>query len=74
MYNKYTTTLYAAVTASVLVVSLFAVSYVQQQALAQGNQTAGAAGDTNQSGGNSTSGGATTSGSATTGTTHGNRY
>jgi hypothetical protein len=46
MFNKYTTALYAAVIASVLVASMFAISYVQQQALAQGNQTSGAAGGT----------------------------
>jgi hypothetical protein len=47
MLNKHTTTLYAAVIASVILVSMFAISYVQQQALAQGNQTEGAAGATN---------------------------
>ena len=52
MFNKHTTTLYAAVIASVLVVSVFVISFVQQQALAQGNQTTGAAGSTNQSSSN----------------------
>jgi hypothetical protein len=69
MYNKHTTTvaLYAAVIASVLVASMFAISYVQQQALAQGIQTSGTTG-TNQSSSNSTSsGGAATTGGTTTG-------
>jgi hypothetical protein len=39
MFNINTTALYAAIIASVLVASLFAISYVQQHALAQGNQT-----------------------------------
>jgi hypothetical protein len=57
MFNKHTTTaLYAAVIASVLVASVLAISYVQM-ALAQGNQTSGAAGGTNQSSSNSTSSG-----------------
>jgi hypothetical protein len=43
MFNKHTTTLYATVIALVLVASMFAISYVQQQALAQGNQTGSAA-------------------------------
>jgi hypothetical protein len=75
MYNKHTTALYAAVIASVLVASVFAISYVQQQALAQGNQTGGAAGGTNQSSSsNSTSsGGAATDGS-TTGTSGSSNY
>jgi hypothetical protein len=38
MYNKHTTELHAAVIASVLVASVFAISYVQM-ALAQGIQT-----------------------------------
>ena len=63
MFNKHTTALYAAVIASVLVASVFAISFVQQQALAQGNQTTGAAGGTNQSSSNSTS----SNGSATGG-------
>jgi hypothetical protein len=67
MYNKHTTALYAVIIASVLVASAFAISYVQQQALAQGNQTGGAAGGTNQSSSNSTSsgGGAATGGNTT---------
>jgi hypothetical protein len=74
MYNKHTTALYAAVIASVLVASMFAISYVQQQALAQGNQTSGAVGGTNQSSSNSTSsGGAATSGT-TTGASSGPNY
>ena len=74
MYNKYTTTLYAAVTASVLVVSLFAVSYVQQQALAQGNQTSGTTGGTNQSSSNSTSSSGAATGGTTTGASSGPTY
>ena len=74
MYNKHTTALYAAVIASVLVASVFAISYVPQQAVAQGNQTGGAAGGTNQSSSNSTSsGGAATDGS-TTGTSGSSNY
>ena len=54
MSNKYTTTaLYAAVIASLLVASVFAISYIQE-ALAQGIQTA----DGNQTSGNNTSGAA----------------
>jgi hypothetical protein len=75
MYNKHTTALYAAVIASVLVASVFAIGYIQQQALAQGNETSGAAGGgTNQSSSNSTSsGGAATDGS-TTGASSGPSY
>lgn len=66
MYNKHTTALYVVIIASVLVASMFAISYIQQQALAQGNQTSGATGGTNQSSSNSTSsGGAATSGTTT---------
>ena len=39
MNNKYTIALYASVISSMLVASMFAISYVQQQAAAQGNQT-----------------------------------
>ena len=63
MSNKYTTTaLYAVLVASVLAASVFAISYIQQQALAQanqtggGNQTSGAAGS-NRASGNATIGG-----------------
>ncbi|HJT47716.1 MAG TPA: hypothetical protein VJ729_06000 [Nitrososphaeraceae archaeon] len=70
MFNKHTTALYAAIIASVLVASMFAISYVQQQALAQGNQTTGATGGTNQSSTNSTSSG----GTATTGGSSGPTY
>jgi hypothetical protein len=56
MYNKHTTALYAAVISSVLVASVFAISFVQQ-ALAQGNTTGGAAGG-NMTGGNMTGGAA----------------
>ena len=65
MFNKHTTALYAAVIESILVASVFAISFVQQQALAQGNQTTGAAGGTNQSSSNSTGSGAATGGTAT---------
>jgi hypothetical protein len=72
MSNKYTTTaLYAALVASVLVASVFAISYIQQQALAQGNQTGGG----NQTSGNNTSGAAGSnraSGNATGGGTAAN--
>ena len=75
MFNKHTTALYAAVIASVLVASVFAISFVQQQALAQGNQTTGAAGSNNQSSSNSTSSGAaTTTGGTTTGASSGPTY
>jgi hypothetical protein len=68
MSNKHTTTaLYAAVIASVLVASLFAISFVQNKALAQGNQSSGAATGTNQSGSNSTNSGTATGGGTTTG-------
>ena len=68
MYNKHTTALYAAIIASVLVASVFAIGYVQQQALAQGNQSSGAAGATNQS---SSSNSTSSSSGATGGTTTG---
>jgi len=74
MYNKHTTALYAAIIASVLVASMFAISYVQQQALAQGNQTSGAAGGTNQSSSNSTSSGGAATGGTTTGASSGPNY
>jgi hypothetical protein len=71
MSSKYTaTTLYAAVIASVLVASMFAISYIQE-ALAQGNQT----GDGNQTSSNNTSGAAGSnraSGNATGGGTAAN--
>jgi hypothetical protein len=74
MFNKHTTALYAAVIATVLVASMFGISFVQQQALAQGNQTTGAAGSTNQSSSNSTSSGAATTGGSTTGANSGPTY
>jgi hypothetical protein len=74
MYNKHTTALYAAIIGSVLVASMFAISFVQQQALAQGNQTGGAAGGTNQSSSNSTSSGGTATGGSTTGASSGPTY
>ena len=39
MYNKHITALCAAIISSVLVASFFAISFVQQQAVAQANQT-----------------------------------
>jgi uncharacterized membrane protein len=75
MFNKHTTALYAAIIGSVLVASMFAISFVQQQALAQGNQTGGAAGGTNQSSSsNSTSSGGTATGGSTTGASSGPTY
>ena len=65
--NKYTMALYAAIISSMLVASMFAVSYVQLAA-AQGNQTGGggsAAGGNKTGGGNQTSGGGSTSGKMT---------
>jgi hypothetical protein len=68
MSNKYTTTaLYAAVISSILVASIFAISYIQE-ALAQGNQTGGGnqtgssnktsgAAGSNKASGNATGGG-----------------
>ena len=74
MFNKHTT-LYAAVIASVLFASVFAISFLQQQAMAQGNQTTGATGGTNQSSTNSTSsGGTATTGGSTTGASSGPSY
>ena len=61
MYNKYTIGLYAAIISSILVASIFAISYVQQAA-AQGNQTAGG---NKTGGGNQTGGGGSTSGKMT---------
>ena len=60
MSNKYTMALYAAIISSMLVASMFAISYLQY-ATAQGNQTGGgsAAGGNKTSGGNQTSGGST---------------
>jgi hypothetical protein len=57
MYNKHMTALYAAIIASVLVASMFAISYVQQQALAQGNQSKNNGNQTG-GGGNKTAGAA----------------
>ena len=71
MSSKYTAiTLYAAVIASVLVACVFTISYIQE-ALAQGNQTAGS----NQTSSNNTSGAAGSnraSGNATGGGTAAN--
>jgi hypothetical protein len=57
MFNRNTTALYAVVITAVLVASVFAISFVQQQAVAQGNMTGGAAGG-NMTGGNMTGGAA----------------
>jgi hypothetical protein len=74
MFNKHTTALCAIVISSLVVASVFAISFVQQQASAQGNQTSGVGGSSrNQTGSNSTSGGAA-AGGGTTGTSGGNRY
>ena len=64
MFNKYSTVLYAAIISSVVVACVFAISFMQQQVLAQGNkigggssnQTSGAAGS-NRASGNLTGGG-----------------
>ena len=61
MFNRNTTALYAVVITAVLVASVFAISFVQQQAVAQGNMTGGAAGGNmtgGAAGGNTTCGGA----------------
>ena len=64
MNNKYTIALYASVISSMLVASMFAISFIQQAA-AQGNQI----GSTNQSstGGGAPTGSNQTSSSAMTG-------
>ena len=74
MYNKHTTALYAAIIASALVASVFAISYVQQQALAQGNQTSGAAGGTNQSSSSNSTSSSGVTGGTTTGASSGPNY
>ena len=69
MFNRNTTALYAVVITAVLVASVFAISFVQQQAVAQGNQTGGGGNKTsgapgsNRASGNATSGGGTGAGS-----------
>jgi uncharacterized membrane protein len=71
MFNKHTTALYALVISSIVVAYVFAISFVQQQAVAQGNQTGGGGGGNKTSGapgsnrasGNATSGGGTGAGS-----------
>ena len=55
MFNKHTTAIYAAIIASVIVASMFAIGYVQM-ALAQGNMTGGASGGSNMTGGGSSGG------------------
>jgi hypothetical protein len=70
MYNKHTTAIYVAVFSSIVVASAFAISFVQQQAVAQGNQTAGGSNKTsgaagsNRASGNATGGGTTAGGSS----------
>jgi uncharacterized membrane protein len=78
MFNKHTTALYAVVISSILIASVFAISFVQQ-ALAQGNQTGGGANQTsgagsNQTNSSGTSGGAAAGGSSTTGAAGGSIY
>ena len=60
MYNKHTLTLYAAVISSMVVASVFAISFVQEQhALAQGSKTASSSSSNHTAaGGNKTSGAA----------------
>ena len=60
MYNKHTMALYAAVISSIVIASVFGIGFVQQQAVAQGNQTGSAS--SNMTGGNMTGGGNMTSG------------
>jgi hypothetical protein len=77
MFNKHTTALYALVISSIVVASVFAIGFIQQQALAQGNQTAGGGNKTsgapgsNRASGNATSGGAA---AGSTADTSSNRY
>ena len=56
MFDKHTTALYAIVISSLVIASVFAIGFVQQQASAQGNQTSGGSGSGNQTSSNSTSG------------------
>jgi hypothetical protein len=67
MYNKYTIALYVAVVSSMLVASMFAISYVQQAA-AQGNQSSSGnktgGGGVNKTSGAMTGAGAVTGGAA----------
>jgi hypothetical protein len=73
MSSKYTVALYAAIISSMLVASMFAISYIQHAA-AQGNQTGGggsAAGGNKTGGGGSTSGKMTGAGPVTGGATSG---
>ena len=58
MFDKHTTALYAIVISSLVIASVFAIGFVQQQASAQGNQTSGGSGSGNQTSSNSTSSGA----------------
>jgi hypothetical protein len=54
MYNKHTTALYAAIISSIVIASVFAISFVQQ-AVAQGNMSS--SGNMTGGGGNQTSAG-----------------
>jgi hypothetical protein len=56
MYNKHTTALYAAIISSIVVASVFAISFVQQ-AVAQGNMSS--SGNMTGGGNQTSSGGAT---------------
>ena len=73
MFDKHTTALYAIVVSSLVIASIFAIGFVQQQASAQGNQTSGGSGSGNLTSNNSTSGG-TAPGGSTTGTSGGIGY
>ena len=72
MFDKHTTALYAIVVSSLVIASIFAIGFVQQQASAQGNQTSGGSGSGNQTA--ATQLGGTAPGGSTTGTSGGNRY
>lgn len=75
MFNRHNTTLCAIVISTLVVASVFAISFVQQQASAQGNQTSGGSGSGgNQTSSNSTSGSAAAPSGSTSGTSGGNRY
>jgi hypothetical protein len=67
MFNKQITALYALFISSIVVASVFAIGFVQQQALAQGNQTVGDGNKTSDAPGSNRASGSTTD-------TSGNRY
>ena len=48
MFDKHTTALYAIIISSIVIASVFAIGFIQQQASAQGNQTSGGSGNGNQ--------------------------